>query len=142
MFYEELLKEEGMTVKDLPQSITMKINFLNGDLKKLAESPTPELKEKIRRNDVDISDKIQTWIEKDLPVDAPVVAVADVPKVNSVVELQNSIVTVMNTRDSRYILETELAKLIGKKPNDNEKVGFLNLCQVYLSYPVYYKHYK
>ena len=124
-----------MTVKDLPQSITMKINFLNGDLKKLAESPTPELKEKIRRNDVDISDKIQTWIEKDLPVVAPVVAVADVPKVNSVVELQN-------TRDSRYILETELAKLIGKKPNDNEKVGFLNLCQVYLSYPVYYKHYK
>ena len=185
MHYENLLKEEGKTVKDLPQAIKMKINFLNGDLKKLAANPTDaKLKEKVGSNDVLIADAIQTWLEKDLP---PVAKVDDAAKIkadeeakaaseeaarvkaeedaeaqkkadadaqkakeeadaiteqNAITELQNTIVAKMNASSGRYILKTELATLLGREPEDNERIGQLNLCSVYLSFPVHYKHYK
>lgn len=189
--YEKLLKEEGKTTKDLPKAITMKINFLNADVKKLAANPKDAvLKEKCGRNDVMIADAIQTWLEKDLPPIAPlppVVPVDDAAKIkadadakaateeaarvkaeedaeaqkvaeadalkakeeaeeiakgNAIVELQNTIVTKMNASNSRAILKTDLEALLGRTANDSERVGQLNLCQVYLSYPPHYKNYK
>jgi len=185
MHYEALLKEEGKTVKDLPQAIKMKINFLNGDLKKLQANPKDaKLKEKCGSNDVLIADAIQTWLEKDLPPIAPVddaakikadeeakaateeatrvkaeedaeaqkKADADALKAkeeadaiaeqNTITEIQNTIVAKMNASPGRYILKTELATILGREPKDNEKIGQLNLCQVYLSLPIHYKHYK
>lgn len=61
---------------------------------------------------------------------------------NKVTELQNAIVTIMNARSNRSILKTELADLLGRAPKDTEKVGTLNLHQVYLGLPEYYKNYK
>jgi len=183
--YEELLKEEGKTTKDLPKSITMKINFLSGDIKKLAANPKDAaLKEKVGRNDILIADAIQTWLEKDLP---PVALVDDEAKKkaedeakaateeaervkaeegkaaqakadeealkakeeadkvaaeNAIVELQNTIVTKMNASSTRSILKTDLETILGRTANDSERIGQLNLCQVYLSYPPHYKNYK
>lgn len=185
LHYEKLLSEEGKTVKDLPKAISMKINFLGADLKKLAANPKDaKLKEKCGSADVLIADAIQTWLEKDLPAVAPVddeakkkadaeakaateeaarvkaeedaeaqkKADADALKAkeeadkiaadNAIMELQNSIVAKMNASSSRAILKTDLDALLGRSAKDNERIGQLNLCQVYMSYPVYYKNYK
>ena len=190
--YEKLLQEEGKVVKDLPQSIKMKINFLNGDLKKLAANPKDaKLKEKCGSNDILIADAIQTWLEKDLPpvaqVDAEAQKKADaeakaaqekadaeaketqekadaeskaaqekadaeakeaqeradaIAEQNKITELQNTIVQKMNASSNRSISKTDLEALLGRTASDSERIGQLNLCQVYLSYPVYYKNYK
>ena len=168
--YEKLLKEQGKTVKDLPQAIKMKINFLNGDLKKLAANPKDaKLKEKCGSNDILIADAIQTWLEKDLPPVAPIDDEAKIKadadakaaqekadaeakeaqekadenaKQNKLVELQNTIVEKMNASSNRSILKTDLEVLLGRTAGDSERIGQLNLCQVYLSLPIYYKNYK
>lgn len=61
---------------------------------------------------------------------------------NKITELQNSIVEKMNASPGRYILKTDLTNILGRAPKENEKIGTLNLCEVYLSYPAHFKHYK
>lgn len=153
--YEQLLKEEGKTVAELPNEIKAKIRTINMAVAKAAKNPAnPNFQASVTKQDILIADSIQTFIEAGLPskpvgepeaqkaekeaervkaeaqkADEEKAAEAEKAK-NVVMEYRNQIVAKMNAHSMRYIDRHSLCGILGREPNFRENVGDLNIVKV------------
>jgi hypothetical protein len=61
--HEELLKEEDLSVKDLPSSLQQQIRGFNLQKKKYEENPTENQQIRLKRLSLEMAEKIQNYID-------------------------------------------------------------------------------
>jgi hypothetical protein len=160
--HEELLKEEDLSVKDLPSSLQQQIRGFNLQKKKYEENPTENQQIRLKRLSLEMAEKIQNYIdsmddeaEEKIEVKKENKKSIETPKkenknVGGEVEqneprkpvvrggfgnlvMEKKILGIVNSRGGKISI-TDLSKIIQKEPDYPEQsVHSIKLRKVFLS---------
>jgi len=64
--HEEIIREESLSIADLPKAIRQSIQGVNMQIAKYRKTPTPALGNTIKSVSVRIADEIQDWLEESI----------------------------------------------------------------------------
>jgi len=70
--HEEIIREESLSIADLPKAIRQSIQGVNMQIAKYRKTPTPALANTIKSVSVRIADEIQDWIEEAIDEEAEI----------------------------------------------------------------------
>lgn len=131
--YREHLAENNIKLEDLPSELQKMAKVVDANLQAYEENQDEEFKKKLVTQDVQLADAIQDWIENEIEGEEYIEEVEKAQEEQDSKEkaIQEAIMS-HRANDGR-VHKSHIAQIIGRQPNQTEKIGNMTLKKGFLS---------